>query len=198
MKYEKLSAFISIVLCSVFGVCSISEAKTITKENTDRALQKSIQKQGMASIPGVGKVYLDAPIYPGSNFTWREATKGGTRIPADIIFDGTLYPAARIAQNIIDFAEVLDEIRAEFGDRPIAINSWLRLPEGNRQAGGKPKSLHLLGLAADIRIQGISPKFVYARLAAYWMGGLGDDGAYTHVDVRDWLEWNLARWKYRI
>lgn len=148
-------------------------------------------------LPGIDRlVFVDEPIYPGSNFTWGEATKNGTRIPVDTMFDGESYPATKIVQNIIDFAHELDEIRDQFGNHPITVNSWYRTLAANKAAGGKPISLHLIGLAADIRISGISPRAVYARLDPEWPGGMGDDGAFTHVDRRDNLGWELARWTY--
>ncbi|WP_051038920.1 D-Ala-D-Ala carboxypeptidase family metallohydrolase [Chamaesiphon minutus] len=148
-------------------------------------------------LPGIDRlVFVDEPIYPGSNFTWKEATKGGSRIPVDTMFDGRLYSAAEIVQNIIDFARDLDDIRAQFGNRPITLSSWYRTPAANRAARGRPKSLHLIGMAGDIRISGISPPKVYARLAPTWLGGLGNNTAYTHIDKRDRLGWTSGRWVY--
>ena len=150
----------------------------------------------MVSIPGLGIVSILDPIYSGSHFTWGEATKGGSRIPIATTHNGIFYTAEEIAQNIIDFAHTLDDIRVQFGNRPISINSWYRTPAINKAAGGKPSSLHLIGFAADIRVEGISPMAVYARLSQSWGGGLGNDGAYTHIDIRDRLEWDSARWHY--
>lgn len=148
-------------------------------------------------LPGIDRlVFVDEPIYPGSNFTWGEATKGGSRIPIDTMFDGRLVPAAEIVQNIIEFARELDDIRAQFGNRPLTLNSWYRTPVANRLAGGKPRSLHLIGLAGDGRIAGISPPKVYARLSGTWPGGLGNNTAYTHIDMRHRLGWGSGRWRY--
>jgi Peptidase M15 len=148
-------------------------------------------------LPGIGRlVFVDEPIYPGSNFTWGEATKNGLRIPIDTTFNGENYPATKIVQNIIDFAHDLDDIRERFGNHPLLINSWYRTSAANRAAGGKPNSLHLIGLAADSRILNVNPRTVYNELSEDWPGGLGNDGAYTHVDARHKLGWDLARWTY--
>jgi uncharacterized protein YcbK (DUF882 family) len=141
-------------------------------------------------------VFVDEPIYPGSHFAWGEATKNGSRLPADTMFDGRLYTGSQITQNIIELARALDDVRAQFGDRPILVNSWLRTPAANKAAGGKPNSLHLIGLAADIRIVGVNPRMTYLRLSESWAGGLGNDGSYTHVDIRDSIGWDVARWTY--
>ncbi|MEG1737724.1 MAG: D-Ala-D-Ala carboxypeptidase family metallohydrolase [Odoribacter sp.] len=50
---------------------------------------------------------------------------------------------------------LLDPVREAIG-RPILINSGYRSPEHNRRVGGSPTSDHLRGLAADIRIAGLT------------------------------------------
>lgn len=50
---------------------------------------------------------------------------------------------------------LLDPIREAVG-RPILVNSGYRSPEHNRRVRGSPTSDHLRGLAADIRIAGLS------------------------------------------
>ncbi len=187
-------------LIAIFAIALLAIATSAHAATTKRQLPSKILAMPATKairLPGIDRlVFVDEPIYSGSNFTWKEATKNGTRIPANAMFGGRIYTGAEITQNIIEFAHVLDDIRVEFGNRPITINSWYRTPAANRAARGKPKSLHLIGLAADIRVSGIAPAAVYKRLSQNWTGGLGDDGAYTHVDVRDSLGWDSARWTY--
>jgi hypothetical protein len=140
-------------------------------------------------------VDLDAPIYAGSNFTWREATKNGERIPTQSDFEGMTIAAGQITSNIIKIAKELDEIRKIY-NRPIIINSWYRDPKTNRKVGGVRNSQHILGWAADIQVHGIDPNEVAAKLASGWAGGLGDSESFTHLDLRHLLGRAAARWDY--
>jgi Peptidase M15 len=148
-------------------------------------------------LPGISQPQLlTNPIYNGSNFTWGEATKNGSRIPTQTKFDGILIPAAQITANIVKLAKELDSLRADFGDRPITITSWYRDPISNKDVGGVRNSQHLLGWAADIQIDGFDPNTVAARIADIWDGGLGDSTAFTHLDLRHLMGWQAARWNY--
>lgn len=148
-------------------------------------------------LPGITKpVDTNSPIYPGSNFTWDEATKGGKRLPVQTRFEGKIIPAAQITRNIIELAKELDKIRELMGGRPIYINSWYRPPAVNSAVGGVVDSQHLLGWGADILISGIDPLKVYAQLSNSHPGGLGKNRSYTHIDLRHRMGWQSARWDY--
>ncbi|HEY9737653.1 MAG TPA: D-Ala-D-Ala carboxypeptidase family metallohydrolase [Trichocoleus sp.] len=136
-------------------------------------------------LPGFsGVFYLNNPIIAGGNFTWGEATHGGTRIPAN---ESVVYGIIRIAKH-------MEEIRKMFGDRPISINSWYRDPVTNRRVGGARFSRHLNGDAMDFNIQGYHPSSVYAKLNSWWgtKGGLASSSVFTHIDARGYR----ARWSY--
>lgn len=66
------------------------------------------------------------------------------------------------------------------------ICSGYRTEAYNRKIGGAPKSQHMLGMAADIAIAGISPLEVaqYAEFLQPGAGGIGVYSTFTHVDVR--------------
>ncbi len=84
-----------------------------------------------------------------------------------------------------ELAQVLQKIRTRFG-RPVTINSAYRTAAHNSSEGGSPTSQHLYGLAADIVVQGVTPKEV-ARYAETVLGAKGGIGLYqwgVHVDVR--------------
>jgi hypothetical protein len=140
----------------------------------------------LIEIPGLGARYTGNPIDGCPNFLWGEATANGTRIPES--------PA--IANNILKSAKVLENIRSDYNDRPVKVNSWYRDPETNRRIGGASQSQHLSGGAIDFNIAGISPWDIYARYNPTWTGGLAavDRGSYRfcHIDIRP----IKSRWSY--
>ncbi|UJR82738.1 glycoside hydrolase family protein [Sandaracinus amylolyticus] len=89
----------------------------------------------------------------------------------------------------------LEVLRAEVG-APITITSGYRSPEHNKKVGGAKKSQHLCGIAADIKVKGMTPKEVHAKIeeliAAGRMkqGGLGLYKTFVHYDIRG----KKARW----
>lgn len=148
-------------------------------------------------IPGISNPVSDStPIYPGSHFTWGEATMFGTRIPTKTTYRGITIAATQITANIVALAKELDKIRSKFGDRPIQINSWYRPPAVNKSVGGRPLSYHLLGLGADFVIAGLAPSYVTAELSKTWPGGLGDNPKYTHGDLRNLMGFVASRFDY--
>jgi zinc D-Ala-D-Ala carboxypeptidase len=192
---EYLSRIGAIIACLLFGNCAVTTAKTVAPESNDRAVQKSIQRQGYMEIPRIGVVHINDPIYVGSHFTWGEATRDGSRIPRDTRYRGELISAEEIVDNIITLARELDKIRAQFGNNPIVINSWYRPPEINALTdGAAEKSYHIIGLAADIRVLNRDAGRVFDVLDLTWQGGLGKYEGRTHVDLRHLVSDTVARW----
>ena len=95
-------------------------------------------------------------------------------------------------------AALLQKIRDHFG-RPVVITSGYRTATHNTAVGGAKSSQHLLGRAADIRVQGVSVEDV-AAYAESLLPGWGGVGRYpvkagrakgwVHVDTRP----NKSRW----
>lgn len=52
---------------------------------------------------------------------------------------------------------ILDLLRKKIG-KPVIINSGYRTTERNKKVGGAKYSYHTRGMAADIRVNGMSPK----------------------------------------
>jgi len=89
-----------------------------------------------------------------------------------------------------ELIELLERIRTHLGDRPISIISGYRCTRHNIAVGGARSSQHLLGNAADIRVQGLDPRSIYDEINHMVAGGLGLYESFVHVDVRR----NTARW----
>lgn len=96
----------------------------------------------------------------------------------------------------------LDALREDLG-RPVVINSGYRCKKHNDAVGGSPTSQHLLGKAADIKVDKckINGKMLRKMTAAELLPyaekhGFDGIGLYSwglHVDVRGYK----ARWDFR-
>lgn len=90
-------------------------------------------------------------------------------------------------------ANLLEAIRQRIG-RPLHIKSGYRTTAYNASLPGSSKtSKHCMGLAADIRADGIEPRQLY-NIACELLGDHGGVGLYSwgvHVDVRaEKSRWN--------
>lgn len=100
-----------------------------------------------------------------------------------------------VLRNIQELAKNLQVLRDEV-KKPIKITSGYRDPSFNKKIGGATQSRHLTGQAADLKIEGYTPKQVAAiiekLIAAGKMkqGGLGIYSTWIHYDVRG----TAARW----
>lgn len=123
------------------------------------------------------------------NFSWGEVFTG---IRPDEWSEITRV----MLQNAYEMALYLEKLRDYFG-KPIIITSWLRVPSHNARVGGKPKSIHLTGLAVDFNIKGVPfDKNQMARLNEFHVGGLAranynkDSWAdFVHIDLGKERTW---------
>jgi uncharacterized protein YcbK (DUF882 family) len=93
-----------------------------------------------------------------------------------------------------ELIRVLEDLRRCLMDRPITINSGCRCKMHNALVGGSPKSQHILGKAADIRVVGLDPSVVAECLEDKYPDryGIGRYISFTHIDVRGGPP---ARWR---
>ena len=93
------------------------------------------------------------------------------------------YRLILLLQNLRDFIRT-----------PIQIVSGYRTPDYNTKIGGSPKSQHMLGKAADIKIKGYVPREVGIIAGNLGFRGIGvyiyNGHEFTHVDVRE----NMTLW----
>lgn len=128
------------------------------------------------------------------------------------VFDETLNPTDKISPHfgvwefkckdnsrviVLDKAlvELLEIIRLHY-NKPLHINSGYRTVQYNASLkNSSPKSQHILGKAADIWLDDISPKQLYSWLDSSYPNslGIGIYNTFVHVDVRE----GKSRWDYR-
>lgn len=108
--------------------------------------------------------------------------------------DGTSFPED-VKQNLQLLANNLQVLRNHLG-KPIIINSAYRSPSHNEKIGGAKNSQHILGKAADIRVEGVSTRTLYGQIqmlidaGKMAQGGLGLYDTFVHYDIRG----HFARW----
>ena len=91
------------------------------------------------------------------------------------------------------FMERLNALRHEWG-RPLIVNSAARCAAHNAKVGGSPKSQHLLGLAADLRVNTPNDGVALAALAEkHGFKGIGVAKTFVHLDLR---AGPAVRWEY--
>ena len=111
--------------------------------------------------------------------------------------DGAHFPYG-VQQNLQVLAEQLEVLREHF-NAPVTINSGYRSKSWNEKIGGELNSQHLLGKAADVVVEGISPDDVADAIEflidnkMMKQGGLGRYATFTHYDIRG----KKARWDKR-
>ena len=118
-----------------------------------------------------------------TNFSLSEFNKRNFTVPTDVL------------RNLIELARNLQVLRDEV-KKPIKITSGYRPAEYNAKIGGAKSSRHITGQAADLKIEGYTPKQIAAiiekLIAAGKMkeGGLGIYKTWIHYDHRG----TKARW----
>lgn len=97
--------------------------------------------------------------------------------------------------NVQKLMEQLEVLRSYLNSSTITINSGYRSPEHNEDVGGKSKSAHLKGKAADIKVKGYTPIQVRAALrylienGKILPGGIGEYNTFTHYDIGSPRTW---------
>ena len=119
-----------------------------------------------------------------NNFSLQEFnSKCGRDIPNNVL------------PNILQLAKNLQVLRDAVG-KSITITSGYRSPQHNKKIGGAKDSQHVKGLAADIKVAGMTPKEVALVIEALIeqgkmkQGGIGIYPSWVHYDVRG----TKARW----
>ena len=92
---------------------------------------------------------------------------------------------------IDEYLVTLLEILRKTINKPIIITSGYRTPERNKKVGGAKYSYHMRGYAADIRVNGMTPKEVAKELNKIVPNNCG-------IIVYDnWVHFDVRNKKYR-
>jgi uncharacterized protein YcbK (DUF882 family) len=95
----------------------------------------------------------------------------------------------KVMINIIELAKNLQVLR-DAVNKPITITSGYRSPEHNAKVKGAKNSQHIFGTAADIKVQGMTPKEVALVIETLIKegkmkeGGIGVYNSWVHYDIR--------------
>ncbi len=86
----------------------------------------------------------------------------------------------------LSLVAILEMVR-HWAGKPVTITSGYRCGVHNTKVGGATGSKHLLGLAADIKVQGKMPKDVHDFISHRFPHSLGlkHYDSWVHVDVAD-------------
>lgn len=130
----------------------------------------------------------------GSITKYNKATDGDIQLTPNFKVAEFACPCKRdtCVDTLIDMDHVhkLQKLRDDL-NASIHIDSATRCPEHNKEVGGEPHSMHMLGHATDIKVQGMTPNEVADACEGF--DGLGRYDTFTHIDSRG----SKARWDFR-
>ena len=157
----------------------LNQARGNTTEAPPKPVPMVLPKRPARWTPE--NIQIWASIIPDGNFTWAEATHGGTRMP----------PNQATVDAMVRIAKLAQRARDRIG-RPFIITSWYRPPSNCAVAEATP-SRHLVGDAMDFICEGLTGNQLYWSLEPWWPGGLGRYIKFPllcHIDARSYR----ARW----
>jgi len=99
-------------------------------------------------------------------------------------FSGGKVSASTVKENVRRLMWKLEALRKKAGNSPVSINSGFRTIACNSSVGGASNSMHMYGVAADIRVSGKTPYQVQAIAKTCGFSGIGRYTTFVHVDSR--------------
>jgi zinc D-Ala-D-Ala carboxypeptidase len=122
------------------------------------------------------------------NFTLEEFTDSQTAARKGL--NNAPAPHSEERKNLQRTAEVMEQVRALLGDKPVLVSSGYRSPQVNAAVGGSKSSAHMSGLAVDFSCPGFgTPKAICKRLHSH-MKALGIDQLIHEYDT--WVHLGLS------
>ena len=87
-------------------------------------------------------------------------------------------------ENLARLAALAEVERKRLWGKPWTVTSALRTPQHQARVSTATASQHPRGRAMDVKVKGMTPKQVQAKLDPTWDGGLGYGSTFTHLDIR--------------
>lgn len=129
------------------------------------------------NIPFLVAGQMDWGNYVRLCYLLRDVRDGGYTVQMDTGLFNLLY-------GIQEWSRLLGR------NHPIVINSGVRTQRHNDALEGAAKnSMHLVGKAADITLQGTSLRDLGSMAKFYGAGGVGEYSSFVHVDVGRVRSW---------
>ena len=120
------------------------------------------------------KIYANWKDYPMSEWRWPSFS------PQEIACRGT--------GKLMVVPDALDKLQAlrDLVGKPMIVNSGYRSPEHNRAVGGAKNSMHMKGIAFDVRMDNHNPAeyIAAARSVGFTAIGTYPRQNFVHVDAR--------------
>lgn len=171
---------------------TVQQASDVVLMNFERPANAAAQKSKRAAM---GQVYYDKYVKGVENTTMAtNIYKKGQKTKLSENFSSLEFDchgSGCCSETIINpkLVEYVQKIRDHFG-KPITVTSGYRCPIHNKRIGGATGSRHSKGDAADIVVQGVTPREVAQYAESIGIKGIGlyetsADGYFTHVDTRD-------------
>lgn len=171
---------------------TVQQASDVVLMNFERPANAAAQKSKRAAM---GQVYYDKYVKGVENTTMATNTyKKGQKTKLSENFSSLEFDchgSGCCSETIINpkLVEYVQKIRDHFG-KSITVTSGYRCPIHNKRIGGATGSRHSKGDAADIVVQGVTPREVAKYAESIGIKGIGlyetsADGYFTHIDTRD-------------
>ncbi len=126
------------------------------------------------------------------HFNWSEFySKDGSG------FSGGKVGAATVRENVRRMMWKLEAVRKKAGNSPVIINSGFRSVSHNSRVGGASNSMHMYGVAADIRVSGKTPTQVRSIVRTSGFSGSYAESTYNHIDSRIEYNYGSQFWYWR-
>jgi zinc D-Ala-D-Ala carboxypeptidase len=133
---------------------------------------------------------LEKPDRSTAHFSWAEfMSHDGSG------FSGGKVPVGEVRENIRRLMWKLEALRHKLDGHPIIINSGFRSIAQNRRVGGASNSMHMYGVAADIRVAGYHTCTVHHVAETTGFSGLETcHASWQHVDSRIEYPYGSQSW----